>query len=113
VSLWKAAFTMEGDGISGNTVKGDQWGGGGLFIDNAAYNSSGAFTMKGGRIQGSKDSDGFTRNTSKNGKSHAIFLEMGTAKWGTGGAYSKGGVPQPSGSNIGSTNDTLIAIPAR
>jgi hypothetical protein len=38
----------------------------------------------------------------------------GTAvlKWGTGGTYTKGGVAQTGGSDIGRTNDTLIAIPA-
>jgi hypothetical protein len=35
-----------------------------------------------------------------------------TAKWGTGGtSYTKGGVTQSPGSNIGSTDDTLIAAP--
>jgi hypothetical protein len=34
-----------------------------------------------------------------------------TTKWGTGGTYTKGGVSQRGGSDIGSTDDTLIAVP--
>jgi len=37
----------------------------------------------------------------------------GKAYWGTGGTYTRGGVNQSGGGNIASTNDTLIAIPAR
>ena len=66
--------------------------------------------MKGGRIQGNTDSDGFTKNTGTNAALYAISST--TAKWGTGGTYTKGGVPQSGGSDIGNLNDTLIAIPA-
>jgi hypothetical protein len=37
----------------------------------------------------------------------------GTAKWGTGGTYTKGGVSQTGGSDIGTTADTLIAVPGK
>jgi hypothetical protein len=33
------------------------------------------------------------------------------AKWGAGGAYTKGGASRTGGSDIGSTNETLIAAP--
>jgi hypothetical protein len=70
--------------------------------------------MEGGRIQGNRDSDSFTRNTSTGGSSFVLNIVDGsTAKWGTGGTYTRGGVSQTGGSNIASTNDTLIAIPAR
>ena len=36
-----------------------------------------------------------------------------TAKWGTGGTYTKGGASQTAGSSIGITDDTLIATPKR
>jgi hypothetical protein len=51
------AFTMEGGTISGNSAIGTKGGaGGGVVVGYAA------FTMKGGRIQGGTDSDGFTKN---------------------------------------------------
>jgi hypothetical protein len=34
-----------------------------------------------------------------------------TVKWGTGGAYTEGGVSQSGGSDMGTTDDTLIATP--
>jgi len=108
-------FTMEGGAISGNT---------GRFQGGVAV--KGIFTLKGGRIQGSEDSDGFAGNTATGERGIADAIGSadsggGTVvmKWGTGGTYTKGGVPQTSGSNIvtgrGSdwgTSDTLIAIPA-
>jgi hypothetical protein len=114
VYMENSTFTMEGGAISGNTAQviTSYGGGGGVFIGNSPYNSGGTFTLKGGRIQGSEDSGGFTRNISESGKSHALFLDMGTAKWGTGGTYTKGGESQSGGSDIGSTDDTLIAVPA-
>jgi hypothetical protein len=74
------------------------------------YNS---FTMEGGTIYGSS-AEGGNANAAPNGA--AISNEGdGTreAKWGTGGAYTKGGVPQTGGSEIPSTNDTLIAVPGK
>ncbi|MDR2922255.1 MAG: hypothetical protein LBU85_02790 [Treponema sp.] len=72
------------------------------------------FTMTGGRIQGSTASDGFAANTATgNNQNAAIRVFQTTAKRGTGGTYTKGGVSQTGGSNIGSTNDTLIAAAAK
>ncbi|MDR1231474.1 MAG: right-handed parallel beta-helix repeat-containing protein [Spirochaetaceae bacterium] len=98
-------FIMEGGTISGNT------GSGVIFRNNPNWRENDAmFTMKGGRIQGNADSDGFAKNTGTNA---ALDVGKGSAQWGTGGAYTKGGVSQTSGSDIGSTDDTLIAIPAQ
>ena len=47
-------------------------------------------------------------------KNAALLVETGTtARWGMGGTYTRGGVNQTGGGNIGDTSDTLIAIPAR
>jgi hypothetical protein len=103
-------FTMEGGTISGNTAGG----GSNNLAGGVGVGADAVFTLKGGRIQGSTDSDGFTKNT---GGSHVAALHVdptdgGTAKWGTGGTYTKGGVSQPGGSDIGGdTDDTLIAVP--
>jgi hypothetical protein len=93
---------MEGGAISGNIAATY---GGGASVE-------GAFTLKGGRIQGITDSDGFTKNIANDGKSAALRA-LGTAEWGTGGTYTKGGVSQTSGSDIGDTDDTLLATPAQ
>jgi hypothetical protein len=99
-----ATFIMEGGAIFGNTA--EDFGGVGIV--------NGTFTLKGGRIQGNTDSDGFIKNTGKKTAALQVMDQNGaTAKWGTGGTYTKGGVPQPGGSDIGSTDDTLIAIPAK
>ena len=107
-------FTMEGGAIYGNTANGN---GGGVSI------LSSTFTLKGGRIQGGVDSDGFAKNTvSSDGRGMALVVWETTTKWGTGGTYTKGGVPQSGGSDIvvdldenstGSTDETLIATPAK
>jgi hypothetical protein len=101
-------FIMEGGIISGNT------GGGVIFLNNPNWGTSGnaMFTMKGGRIQGSADSDGFIKNTGPNA---ALDLDTSkaTAKWGTGGTYTKDGVSQGGGGDIGNTDDTLIAVPGK
>ena len=105
-----ASFIMEGGTISGNSAS---WTGG---VD-VRYAT---FTMKGGRIQGSTDSDGFTKNIGP-GEMAALSVYDSTAKWGTGGAYTKGGVSRTGGSDIvpidadsnGGTDDTLIATPAK
>jgi hypothetical protein len=98
-----STFIMEGGAISGNTA-GES---GGVRVD-------GAFTMTGGRIQGGTASDGFAANTSTDNSNRSdAALSASTAKWGTGGTYTKGGVPQGGGSDIGNTSDTLIAVPAQ
>jgi hypothetical protein len=98
-------FIMAGGVIWGNTGQHSCVGTGGMFI------------MAGGRIQGSTDSDGFTKNTVTANDGHVIGRSgnAGTIvlKWSEGGTYTKGGVPQTGGSNIGETNDTLAAIPAK
>ena len=129
VNVQGGTFSMEDGEISGNTVGG---GGGGVVVNpNSVFTMSGGvifgntsqqqsgggvavfpngtFTMFGGRIQGGTDSDGFIKN------SGALRVDgsSATARWGTGGTYTRGGVNQPGGGNIASTNDTLIAIPAR
>jgi hypothetical protein len=104
-----ATFIMEGGAIFGNTA--EDFGGVGIVI--------GTFTLKGGRIQGRTDSDGFAKNTGNKAAALQV-LNNSTAKWGTGGTYIKGGVPQTGDTEIvqleegfGSTNDTLIATPAK
>jgi hypothetical protein len=115
-------FIMEGGSISGNIAEY----GGGLQV------SESTFTLKGGRIQGGTDSDGFTKNTvTEDGDcwwAMALFIDEGsTAKWGTGGAYTQGetsydpGGDKTGGSDIvvldddgsGGVSGTLIAIPAK
>ena len=49
----------------------------------------------------------FANSANENASLHAST----PAKWGTGGTYTKGGVSQTGGSNIDSTNGTLIAAP--
>jgi hypothetical protein len=99
---------MKGGVIHGNT--GAEGGGVAVWRD-------GLFEMYGGRIQGSTDSDGFTKNTSRDGRNTALRLILSRSKWGTGGTYTMGGVSQTSGSEIvahsSGTNDTLIAVMGR
>ncbi|MDR1468169.1 MAG: hypothetical protein LBT00_02625 [Spirochaetaceae bacterium] len=105
-----ATFIMEGGEIFGNTA--EDFGGVGIV--------NGTFTLKGGRIQGSTDSDGFAKNTGKYSAALRV-MNNSTAKWDTGGAYTKGGVSQTGGSDIvqlesngsGGTDDTLIAVPGK
>jgi hypothetical protein len=73
------------------------------------------FTLKGGTIYGS--ADGLPAGTDPslaNSAQHDVSLSVNnsTAKWGTGGTYTKGGVSKTGGSDIGDTEDTLIAVPA-
>jgi hypothetical protein len=110
-----SSFVMTGGAISGNSAQGsDLCFGGGVYITDDAV-----FTMSGGRIQGCTDSDGFTKNilTGNNQRGAALhvdrYLPNTTAKWGTGGTYTRGGVSQSGGSDIGDTDDTLIAIPGQ
>jgi hypothetical protein len=102
-----ATFIMEGGAIFGNTA--EDFGGVGIV--------NGTFTLKGGRIQGNADSDGFAKNTS-NETAALRVMNNSTAKWGTGGTYTKGSVSQTGGTDIvqleagfGGTDDTLIAVP--
>jgi hypothetical protein len=131
VRISKGAFTMKSGEISGNTAQGgtgsgrgggvDMWMGtftmsGGTIMGNSAKYAGGihiggsTFIMEGGTIYGS--SEGVNANTSSIGAAFNV-ADGGTAKWGTGGTYTKGGVSQTGGSVIGSTDDTLIAIPAK
>ncbi|MDR1468829.1 MAG: hypothetical protein LBT00_06000 [Spirochaetaceae bacterium] len=138
VTVNKGTFTMEGGEISGNTSKGGQFAlGGGVFVGSesvftmkggtisgnsaisnektigggVSVNDGGAtFIMEGGTIYGSSAEGGNANTVSKNG---AVFEVWGTAKWGTGGTYTKGGASQSGGSDIGTTSDTLIAVPAK
>jgi hypothetical protein len=105
VTIWNnSEFTMSGGTISGNIANCDvDSSGGGVSLD-----SNSTFTMKGGTIYGS----GAGANTNTAQENAALHLESGTAKWGMGGTYTKGGVPQTGGSNIDATDETMIAIPA-
>jgi len=98
-------LTMEGGAIFGNAAP--EGNGGGVNLDEAN------FIMNGGRIQGGTDSDGFAKNTALRSRASLDAGGRYTAKWGTGGTYTIGGVAQTGGSDIGPTGDTLIAIPAR
>jgi hypothetical protein len=95
-----SVFTMRGGTILGNTTEF----GGGVFVHNGS-----TFTMEGGTIYGS--SEGANANTAQAGAALRV-LGGSTVKWGTGGAYTKGGVSQTGGTDIGDSDDTLIAIPA-
>jgi hypothetical protein len=101
-------FTMNGGTISGNysDPANSQEGGGGVEVYN-----SGTFILNGGRIQGTTPSGGFAENTCNDANHGALFVLSGTAKWGTGGTYTKAGATQTGGAAIASTDDTLIAIP--
>jgi hypothetical protein len=100
-------FTMKGGVIFGNSA---DIGGGVSNVDD-----SNVFIMEGGRIQGSTDSDGFTKNTAAT--RGAAMQAWPMAKWPTSGTYTNGGVPQSGGSDIVTgndwTDDTLIAVPAK
>jgi hypothetical protein len=142
VNVWKGAFTMADGAIYGNTIEGVQSAdGGGVFIgestfimqggtisENTAKGSGGSggggvyiegstFTLKGGTIYGKSDSlppetDPSLANSAERNSALEVNGAGATAKWGTGGTYTKGGVDQAGGSGIGNTDDTLIAVPA-
>lgn len=97
-------FHLEDGLIMGNTA--EERGGGVAVTDH------GRFTMSGGRIQGSTTDGNYTSNAASHSSALAAGGDNETAKWGTGGTYTKGGVEQTGGSDIGSTDETLIAIPA-
>jgi hypothetical protein len=132
VRVNEGRFTMQGGAISGNAAKGTGEGaGGGVWVNGGTFTMEGGeitgnsasrrgggvfaivgstFTMKGGTIYGSS-AEGGNANTAQTNA--ALNVRESTAKWGTGGTYTKGGVSQAGGSDIGSTDDTLVAVPAK
>jgi parallel beta-helix repeat protein len=94
-------FTMNGNAsVSGNTASNY---GGGVYVSDSR-----TFTMNGGRIQGSGDSDGFTKNTAPNGA--ALYRDGGTAKFGAASTNCKvGATDKTAGADIGSTDETITA----
>jgi hypothetical protein len=105
-------FTMSGGIISGNNVSGKDAKGGGVAAGDI-------FTMQGGTIYGSDAGDNAneirdSNGTPVTGRGAAISVERGVpVKYGTGGTYTKGGAAQTGGSDIGNSDDTLVAVPAR
>jgi hypothetical protein len=101
---------MKGGEISGNRIVGTRGASGGV-------QARGTFIMEGGTIYG-RNAEGGKANDGP-GSSSALNVPPpdlspgATAKWGIGGTYTKGGVPQSGGTDIGTTHDTLIAVPAR
>jgi hypothetical protein len=110
VIVWAdGAFTMTGGTISGNTAESNNGSlGGGVTVWD------GTFTMQGGTIYGKSGSAGTAASLANNASTDAaLSAAEGAAKWGMGGTYTKGGEPQTGGSDIGSTDETLIAAPAK
>jgi hypothetical protein len=109
-----ATFTMQGGVISGNTATG---GAGGSNGGGVSVGRGGVFVMECGTIYGSANrlpagTNASLANSAKTNESlHVSVADESSVKWGTGGAYTKGGVSQSGGSDIGSSNDTLIAVP--
>ena len=115
-----AGFTMTGGVISGNSAKDSGSQGGGVWVNYEA-----SFTLEGGTIYGA--SEGTNANTADSDAALLVRTNQsgrtnaGTAKWGTGGTYTMGGVNQTGGSDILTfdpnadygTDETLIAIPAQ
>jgi hypothetical protein len=114
-----SSFTMRNGTISGNIVTGKNASEcGGVQVNESV------FVMEGGTIYGSADSlpAGTDPSLANSARSRvALRVWQATAKWGTGGTYTKGGVSQVGGSDIvlpdsghdvGSTDVTLIAVPA-
>jgi len=98
----EGAFIMEGGKITGNSSVS----GGGVFVSGGC-----AFTLKGGEISGNKAKDGGNLYVGRNTSGRPV---VGTANWGKGGKYTKGGAAQTGGGSIigtetGGTNDALIA----
>jgi hypothetical protein len=123
VRMEGGTFTMEGGAIYGNTAKsGSHSSGGGVSIRKGSV-----FTLKGGTIYGKSDSlpagtdPSIANSAQDNSALNVLGGDTVTAKWGTGGAYTKGGMDQVGDSNIvslgdndsGGTDDTLIAVPAK
>jgi hypothetical protein len=117
VSVYKGTFSMEDGTISGNTVTSEQESanGGGVTVRG----ENGTFTMQGGTIYGKIDklpvgTDPSLANSAGGGDTATLEVrDQATAKWGTNGTYTKGDVDQTGGSNICSTDETLIATPGQ
>jgi hypothetical protein len=132
-----STFIMEGGAISGNTAESEGWAeGGGVYMagsiftmkdgvisgNTAQANGGGVvvrddgsvFTMEGGTIYGKSAGAGLANSANHAYSALHVYPDpnAGTANWGTGGTYTKGGVEQTGGSEISGTDDTLIAIPA-
>jgi hypothetical protein len=113
VNVWGGGlFTMTGGTISGNTVGGTSAGGG------VSISQDTVFIMEGGTIYGKADSlpagtDTSLANSAQRDASLTVDASNSTAKWGTGGTYTKGGASQTGGSVIDGTDDTLIAVKYR
>jgi hypothetical protein len=120
-----ATFIMQGGTISAN------FGGanGGVWLQNKS-----TFIMEGGTIYGKADSlpagtDASLANSINGNWGVALGVyNNSTARWGTGGTYTRGRISKTGGSDItdfnpnlegtpssrnGTTDETLIAIPAR
>jgi hypothetical protein len=100
-------FTMEGGTISANTARNE---GGGVSVNEST------FTMEGGTIYGKAGilpvgTDASLANSARGGASLDVYES--TAKWGSGGIYTIGGVSQAGSSDIGISDETLIATPAK
>jgi hypothetical protein len=106
VGTEQSTFTLKGGTISGNTAQVKM--GGGVYAGNTT------FTMEGGTIYGSASNTGDNANE-VTGEGAAISFARGeqVVKWGMGGTYTKGGVPQTGGSDIGNSDDTLVVTPSR
>ena len=97
-------FVLKSGAITDNAWQGGEWADGGgvlLFM-------GGTFTLEGGTVQGGTYSGSFAKNTATNGAALSLSSED-TVKWGTGGEYTKGGATQTGGSDIGNSDETLIA----
>jgi hypothetical protein len=109
-----STFTMKGGTISGNSAS--EYGGGVrlMWMDKEAPVT---FIMEGGTIYGRAAEAGNANTVPMSNNDAALSGGGGstTAKWGMGGIYTKGGVPQVGGSDIGvdaAADETLIAVPA-
>ena len=102
-------FILHGGRILAHTAVG---GGGSVRVESGGRGSGSAFIMEGGTIYGDVASlpAGTNASLANNAPNDISLAVDGTAKWGKGGAYTKGGIPQTGGSDIGNTNDTLIAV---
>jgi hypothetical protein len=115
-------FTMRGGTIGGNSAEGSvERYGAGVCLD-AVRGRKSTFTLSGGTIYGSAAAAkaGANANETRDGSGKpaagpgaALYAGDSAAKWGEGGVYTKGGVPQAGGSDIGNTDATLIATPAK
>jgi hypothetical protein len=101
---------MKGGVISGNSANN----GGGMEVWG-----KGTFTLEGGTIYGKADSlpantNPSLANSAEGGDTATLNVaDEATVNWGTGGTYTKGSETQTGGSDIGSTDETLIAVPKK